>query len=154
MADAKIEIKVGSVSFSGEGDGKWLSEQLDKVIEKLPELANVAPAESEGDRGGGHEKHIRKGKKGNIGTLAAFLKEKNASGNQVKKFLATAVWLHDSTGQDRVTTGEVKTALKNFNQVKLTNAANCLNQNVGKGHSEKDGSSGFFVTEAGRTSLG
>jgi hypothetical protein len=32
MADAKIEIKVGSVSFSGEGDGKWLSEQLDKVI--------------------------------------------------------------------------------------------------------------------------
>jgi hypothetical protein len=53
MANAKIEIKVGAVSFSGEG--RWLSEQLDKVIEKLPELASIAPAETrdEGNGGGG-----------------------------------------------------------------------------------------------------
>ena len=36
MAEAKIEIKVGAVSFSGEGDGQWLSDQLDKVLEKIP----------------------------------------------------------------------------------------------------------------------
>lgn len=151
MADAKIEIKVGAVSFSGEGDGKWLSEQLDKVIEKLPQLANVVPAEPEGGGSGAQQRLARKG---NVGNLAAYLKAKTATGNQVKKFLATATWLHDSTRQDRVTTGEVKKALKDSNQVKLTNAANCLNQNVTKGFCEKDGKNGFFVTENGRTSLG
>jgi hypothetical protein len=92
-------------------------------------------------------------KKGKVGHLSAFLKDKNATSNQVKKFLATAVWLHDSTGKDRITTAEVRAALKNANQGKLTNPAGCLNQNVGKGHAEKDGGS-FFVTEPGRTSLG
>jgi hypothetical protein len=29
MSEAKIEIKVGEASFSGEGTEKWLSEQLD-----------------------------------------------------------------------------------------------------------------------------
>jgi hypothetical protein len=43
--------------------------------------------------------------------------------------------------------------LKNAHQTKLTNPANSLNQNVSKGHAEKDGGS-FFVTDPGRTSLG
>jgi hypothetical protein len=72
----------------------------------------------------------------------------------IKKFLATAVWLHDTTGRDRITTGEVAKALKNASQIRLTNASDALNQNVGKGYAEKDGDSGFFVTEPGRTSLG
>jgi hypothetical protein len=150
MADAKIEIKVGAVSFSGEGDGKWLSDQLDKLIEKLPQLAN-AQAESDPSEG---DEETRKTRKGKVGTLAAFLKEKLATANQVKKFLATAVWLHDSNGQSRISTGDVKKTLRASNQGKLTNPAACLNKNVAKGHCEKDGGNGFFVTEAGRSSLG
>src|SRR5579872_6272469 len=149
MADAKIDIKIGAISFAAEGSEKWLSGELDKVLAKAPELAAITPAEPENGDGGG-TKHAKKGK---LGTLAHFLKEKSATSNQVKKFLATAAYLHDTTGKDRLTTGEVKTALKNANQTKLNNPSDCLNQNVGKGHAEKDGGS-FFVTDPGRTSLG
>lgn len=70
----------------------------------------------------------------------------------MKKFLATAIWLHDTTGNERLETADVVKALSKANQPKL-NAAQCLNNNVGKGHAEKDGDR-FFVTEPGRTSLG
>jgi hypothetical protein len=153
MADAKIDIKIGAVSFAAEGSEKWLSGELDKVLAKAPELAAIAPAEPAGSGGDDGTQHTTHGKKGTVGTLAHFLKGKNATSNQVKKFLATAVWLHDSTGRDRITTAEVRQALKTANQTKLSNPADCLNQNVGKGFAEKDGGS-FFVTEPGRTSLG
>jgi len=54
MADSKLEIKVGSITFSGEGTGDWLSKQLDKVLAKLPELVAVAPQgnEENSDSGG------------------------------------------------------------------------------------------------------
>ena len=71
----------------------------------------------------------------------------------MKKFLATAVWLHDTNQKDRLTTGEVKVALRKANQGKINNPSDALNQNVGKGHAEKDGGS-FFVTEPGRMALG
>jgi hypothetical protein len=153
MADAKIDIKIGAVSFAAEGSEKWLSGELDKVLAKAPELAAIAPAEPAGDGGGGDGTHVKHGKKGKLGTLAQFLKDKSATDNQVKKFLATAVWLHDTTGKDRISTKEVTLALKTAHQTKLTNPANCLNQNVSKGHAEKDGGS-FFVTDPGRTSVG
>jgi hypothetical protein len=151
MADAKIEIKVGAFSFTGEGTEKWLSGELEKLLAKIPELVEVAPAEPVGD---GNQPAGGAKKKGKLGTLPNFLKEKSAVDNQVKKFLATAIYLHDTTGKHRLTTSEVRHALKSANQPKLTNPANCLNQNVSKGHTEKDGTSGFFVTDAGRTSLG
>ncbi len=151
MAEAKIEIKVGAFSFMGEGTEKWLSGELEKLLAKIPELVDVAPSpDNEGGDAGAAAKAKKNGK---LGTLASFLRDKSATDNQVKKFLATAVWLHDTTGQDRVTTSEVKKALQKASQPKLTNPSDALNQNVGKGHAEKDGGS-FFVTEPGRTSLG
>src|SRR6266478_1653420 len=143
MADAKIEIKVGAVSFSGEGEGKWLSEQLDKVIEKLPILASVAPPEPDKDDHATEPPKTHHTKKGNVGTLAAFLASKKATANQRRKFLATSVWLHDSTGKPRISTGDVKKALKTNNQGKLANASASLNSNVAKGFCEKDGKNGF-----------
>jgi hypothetical protein len=152
MADAKIEIKVAGFSFTGEGTEKWLSGELEKLLAKIPELVEVAPAEPAGD--GGDKPAGGTKKKGKLGTLPDFLKEKSAVSNQVKKFLVTAIYLHDTTGRDRLTTSEIRNALRSANQPKLTNPANCLNQNVSKGHTEKDGTNGFFVTDAGRTSLG
>lgn len=149
MADAKIEIKVGAVSFSGEGDGKWLSEQLDKVIEKLPELAKVVPVEPESGGGGGDVAQTHHGKK-NVGTLASFLAAKNAKSNKTRKFLATAVWLHDSTGANRIATADVKKALSQHNQGSVGNASQCLVQNTKQGFTTKDGRQ-FYVTPEGRT---
>jgi hypothetical protein len=48
MAEAKIEIKVGAVSFSGEGESKWLAEQLDKILTCVPQLSKTSlPHEQE-----------------------------------------------------------------------------------------------------------
>jgi hypothetical protein len=148
MAEAKIEIKVGTFSFTGEGTEKWLSGELDKLLTKLPELVEIATPESEDDDAPAPP--IKKN--GKLGTLAHFLRDKSATESQVKKFLATAVWLHDTTKKDRLTTKEVKDALKKANQPKVNNPSDALNQNVTKGHAEKDGGS-FFITDPGRESL-
>ncbi|WP_183577862.1 hypothetical protein HDF18_10525 [Mucilaginibacter sp. X5P1] len=41
MSDSKIQIKVGIVEFSGEGNQDWLAKQLDKILEKIPELLKL-----------------------------------------------------------------------------------------------------------------
>ena len=57
MADAKLQVTAGSVSFAGEGTEDWLSKQLDKVLEKLPELRELQGSDSdtEGDGSGESE---------------------------------------------------------------------------------------------------
>jgi hypothetical protein len=149
MSEAKIEIKVGSVSFSGEGDGKWLSEQLDKILEKLPELAQAAPASTAGTGGSESNNRTLKPK----GTLAIFLRDKNATTNQVRKFLATSIWLHDRDSKARLTTSDVTKALSDSQQTRLGNPADCLNKNVNKGFCEKNGKE-FFATDGGRAEIG
>jgi hypothetical protein len=84
--------------------------------------------------------------------LPSFLRENSADKSQPIKFLATAVWLHDSKSQRRIKTIDVTTALKNANQKKLANSSECLSKNVRKGFIEKDGKE-FYVTEEGRRSL-
>lgn len=154
MTEAKLEIKVGNVSFSGEGQGEWLSKQLDKVLAKLSELADagtVEPDDSNGgavsNAGGTHSPSAKKT------TLAAFLKDKNAASNQSRKFLATAAWLHDNENKTRLTTADVTRALTNSNQTRLANASKELGRNNAKGFIEKDGKSQFYVTDDGRVEL-
>ena len=38
MSEGKIEITIGDISFVGEGEQNWVAEQLDKILEKAPEL--------------------------------------------------------------------------------------------------------------------
>lgn len=150
MPDARIEIKVGAVSFVGEGTESWLSAQLEKVIKHLPELVSVAPATENTDTGG--DQSSSPAKKGSKVTLAAFLSTGDRKKSQARKFLSTAAWLHDS-GKDRLATRDVSEALSKNNQGKLTNPAQCLNDNVGQGYCEKDGGQ-FYVTEEGRKAIG
>ncbi len=157
MAEAKIEIRVGEVSFSGEGTEKWLSEQLDKLIEKIPQLSKVHSQEH--DETGGTGKGTGTGASAAAGhkvteTLAAFLKAKSATTNQVRKFLATAIWLHDHGNTEVVNTSDVIAALSNARQKELTNPAASLNQNASKGFCSKKTRNQFFVTEEGRTNIG
>jgi hypothetical protein len=145
MPESKVEIGVGSVFFRGEGSENWLSGEIEKAMHRIPELAKLSPVGSP-DAG---TSTVPK----NLGTLAAFLKLKNATTNQTKKFLATAKWLHDRDKKDRLTTGDVTKALADNQQSRLGNASDCLNKNVAKGFSEKDGN-GFYVTEEGRAEVG
>jgi hypothetical protein len=151
VSEAKIEIKIGQVAFSGEGEQDWVAKQLDKIIaqaEKLIQLAPPVENEEQGDDG-----HKPMGKDPSIAkkTLASLLQEKNAARNQVKKFLATAVWL-EAKGTTRLQTSDVTKALKDANQSRLGNPADSLNKNVSKGYCEKDGKQ-FFVTDDGKKSL-
>lgn len=147
MAIAKIEIKLGAIDFKGEGEEQWIEGQLDKILQHAPALLKLGNASQDhtnkvGGSGGGGG--------GNLDseiTLAKFLSEKSAGGNQVKRFLATAVWLH-SRGNKKPTTGDVTKALRENHQLRLSNPADCLNKNVSKGHCENDGRQ-FFVTPDG-----
>jgi hypothetical protein len=47
MADARLEIKAGHISFTGEGTEEWLAKQLDKVLGKLPQLAQPSSDDTE-----------------------------------------------------------------------------------------------------------
>jgi hypothetical protein len=147
---AKIQVSVGAVSFSGEGNEDWLEKQFDKLLASAASLASVAPTGSErngvpGSANGG-------GSRTELGTLPSYLQKKNATTNQVKRFLVTASWLHHK-GQTRLATKDVSAALSQANQKRLGNPADCLNQNVAKGHCEKEGGQ-FFVTPEGMDAIG
>lgn len=148
MPNAKIEIRVGGVSFAGEGEEKWLAAQLDKLLMKAAELSSVGGTEL-ADEGGEAQAPNSKTKK--VLGLAQFLSAKNVGSNQNKRFLATAEWFKQK-GQTRITTGDVSKALKDAHQKKLGNPSECLSQNVSKGFCEKDGGK-FFVTDDGSASL-
>jgi len=152
MSDAKIKISIGAISFQAEGEQGWVGDQLEKLYSNAKELATIAPASSTHD-GGGSNSHspIKPDSKIAGKTLATFLKEKNATSKQVLKFLATSVWL-ESKGKSRMTTSDVAQALRDSNQTKLNNAADCSAQNVKKGFCEKEGNQ-FFVTMEGKDSL-
>jgi len=153
MATAKIEFTLGTITFSGEGEETWISDQLDKILHKAPDLIKIA-AEAQPI---GHPAAIASGQVQassddaiSSQTLPNFLRTKNAR-SQVKKFLATAIWLH-AKGSVRLSTTDVTKALRDFNQPHLTNASDCLNSNVSQGHIEKEGRQ-FFVTDEGKQSL-
>lgn len=148
MADAKIEIKVGEVSFVGEGTEAWLAAQLEKVIKHLPDLVKVAPVPPAEPHRGTHQGALKV--PGAKGTLAEFLSA-HGRGSQPRRFLATAVWL-DPDENKRLTTRDVSDALKNARQSKLTNPAQSLNDNVRQGFCEKDGKQ-FYVTDKGRAEI-
>lgn len=151
MGEAKIEMKVGQITFSGEGEQEWVAKQLDKILAQAEKLTNLFPEQNDevshdlGKKPMGKDPAIA-GK-----TLPAFLQDKSATKNQNKKFLATAVWL-EAKGKSRMKTGDVAKALKDAQQSRIGNPADCLNQNVQKGYCEKDGGE-FFVTDDGKRSL-
>ncbi|WP_343522363.1 hypothetical protein [Pedobacter sp.] len=156
MSQSKIEIKVGTVQFVGEGEQEWLGSQLDKLLDRIPELLKIelstAPPIVIQDRQPQSFTDVMDTKNIEVAkavptNLPTFLKEKNATNSQVNKFLLTAYFLQAS-GKTRLTTGEVAAALKGSMQSKLANASENLNQNVGKGFCEKDGNT-FFVTQHG-----
>ena len=146
MADSKIEVTIGAVSFAAEGEQQWVTAQLDKVLEQARSIPTAAaPARSGGPAA------AATGTPAAVGTLASAVTSGGGTANQVRRFLATAVWLHDK-GASRLTTAAVASALKANNQKKLGNPADCLGQLVGKGHAERDGKE-FFVTDDGRAAL-
>jgi hypothetical protein len=148
MSEAKLQVKIGDVEFSGEGDKAWIETQLNKILKAAPAIVATRPA---GQRHVAHVASDDQNQAGAAQPLASFLRDKGAATSQVRKFLATAVWLH-AKGKNRLSTADVTRALKDSNQSRLGNPADCLNKNVAKGHCEKDGKD-FYVTTEGHASM-
>jgi hypothetical protein len=140
MTEAKVEIRVGEIAFSGQGEQEWVARQLDKILGQADKLIQLAPPPGEDNRDGGGRKPMGKDQSIAKQTLPSFLQEKNAGRNQIKKFLATAVWL-EAKGQNRLQTSDITKALKDANQARLGNPADCLNKNVSKATVKKMGNS-------------
>jgi hypothetical protein len=152
MGEAKIEVALGALSFSGEGDQEWLSKQLDKIIEAAPSLARIEPYLA----ASANEASPNPGPTAPEGvftqTIASYIKAKQGDTNQQRRFLATANWLR-RRGNTNLTTAAVTKALQDHHQKRLSNPADCLNKNVNRGYCEKTGD-GFFITTDGLALLG
>lgn len=157
MTDGKIEVNLGNLKFSAEGQQEWLGQQLDKILKAAPELVKIEPAADAVDASKGTSKDTYKQqapekKKGSSETLATYIKAKAGEDNQTRRFLATADWLRQKG--EKLNTRAVTKALKDHHQRKLTNPAHCLNANVTKGFCEKGSDGTFFITPEGLKSLG
>jgi len=181
MAESKIDFSFDNLHFSCEGDKDWVEAQLNQVLNRIPGLnklekvvkfekvkpsldrlvaedaleveAPVAAVKEKGKRGRKpkevDETVVVEEPSGD--PLYEFLKEKNADKNQVRKFLATAVYMH-SQGEEKFSTPMVSKALKAANIEKLLNASDCLNKNEKKEFCIKDEKE-FILTEAGIRSI-
>jgi hypothetical protein len=145
----KIEIRIGNLSFSAEGDQDWLGEQLSKVMQAASPV--IAKDESSGQPETGRAAPAALSTS-SVGSLAAYLKATGGESKQVQRFLATAGWLF-RRGVTNLTTAAVAAGLAENHQKRLSNPADCLNQNVSKGYCEKQ-RDGFFITPEGWSALG
>jgi hypothetical protein len=149
MSQSKLQIAVGNVSFSGEGEQSWLAEQLEKVLRTAQHIGGTQRATADGDQQSTTEsgETVASGGSSFTTTLAKYIVEKRGTDNQVDRFLITADWLR-LRGVKQLTTAAVSAALRNNHQKRLANAADCLNKNVSKGFCEKV-NGGFFITPDG-----
>ncbi|HEY5510505.1 MAG TPA: hypothetical protein VIK10_05680 [Prolixibacteraceae bacterium] len=84
--------------------------------------------------------------------LYQFLLERKAEKNQIRKFLATGVFLTRSNDSAKLSTSMISNALKSAGIEKLLNASDCLNKNEARGYCLKEGKE-FVVTENGFLSV-
>lgn len=145
----KLDVRIGKVKFKGEGDQDWLAEQLEKVVKAAPDMPD-APADDVDDDSDEADRNHR----GSVfsTSLAAYVRNKGADGNQTLRFLVTANWLR-KRGISILTASAVAKALSDNHQSRLANPADCLNKNVSKGFCEKN-KDGFFITPEGLKELG
>ncbi|MDT0553108.1 hypothetical protein [Urechidicola vernalis] len=161
MANGRLEFKIGNLEFVGEGEQDWVTDQLDKMLERLPDLVNQSkktvqktdvikttaePVEQS------HPTDLFSTPKPTTKraipeNLSTFLRSKDCIDKQRRKFLGTAVWLQ-LNGKQRIKTKEVTDALRAARQVKITNPSHQLNQNISQGFCQKEGN-GFYVTPQG-----
>ena len=143
----KIKLTLGNFSIAGEGDQDWLDRQIEAFLDTVKQkpisnLVDDTPADpsANGKTSGATE------------SLASYLRSKGADSIQVQRLLATAGWL-TLRGNKALTTANVSKALRENQQKRLGNSADCLNQNVAKGFCEKT-PTGFFITPEGWAQLG
>ena len=180
MAESKIDFSFENLHFSIEGNQDWVELQLNQMLNRMADLSNsglfaksekiklptvsdvtkdILPPTGTVNVNKESQKRSRNQKltavpqteELNSNLLFEFLKEKNADKNQVRKFLATSVYLH-SQGVEKFTAPLISKSLKTAQIEKLLNASDCLNKNEKKRFCIKEDKE-FILTEAGIRSI-
>lgn len=161
MADSKIELSYDNLHFLCEGEKEWVEIQLNQILNRIPGLSKqvngMVKDEAEITSVSEPVKKTR-GRKPKAAAeltneetstdpLMDFLREKKADKNQVRKFLAVAVYLH-AHGMEKFSTPLISKSLKNAGIEKLINASDCLNKNEKKGFCIKEDKE-FILTDLG-----
>ena len=161
MADSKIELSYDNLHFLCEGEKDWVENQLNEVLSRIPGLSKPVPAaKTEEAEVISISEPVRKPRgrrpkasaessmqETSTDPLMDFLREKRADKNQVRKFLAVAVYLH-AHGMEKFSTPLISKTLKNAGIDKLINASDCLNKNEKKGFCIKEEKE-FVLTDLG-----
>ena len=148
VTHGKIELNIGDVSFTGEGNQDWLDSQITKVIEAIGSGQIGGPS-----RGGSPSTDVPETEPLTTVSLATYLKDTGGDSSQAQRFLATAGWLK-TRGEKKLTTSLISRAIRDNQQSRLSNPSDCLNRNVSKGHCEKNPDGSFYVTPEGLKQLG
>jgi hypothetical protein len=161
MANGRLEFKIGKIEFVGEGEQDWVTEQLEKMLERIPALtkqnnainsnvksiiseSSLDPEQITANYTPSQQTNSPKAIPENLST---FLRKKDCVDKQRRKFLGAAVWLQ-LNGKTIIKTKEVTDELKIARQIKITNPSHQLNQNINQGFCQKEGN-GFYVTPEG-----
>jgi len=140
MEHSKMEIKIGEISFHGEGEEKWLTEQLDKILRKADELINLGRKTAPQ-----HIIHEAPHADPAPHTTVILPKALANISKAVDRFLATALWLQKN-GKTELTIKDVTKALSDAKQSPLSNPSQSLIYNIRNGHCAKKGNK-FYVVE-------
>jgi len=136
MSESKVDFSFENLHFSCEGDKDWVEMQLNQILSRIPglnkpelsvpsEIVKSASGKDIASRKLSGTEKIEVLKQRHrlkpVNTLTTpehsndplmeFLKEKDAEKNQVRKFLATSVFLH-SKGVEKFSTPMVSKLLK------------------------------------------
>ena len=133
MPDARLEVTIGEIKFLGEGSENWLSAEFEKFLSQLPKISERTFERPAKDDGSVTEANLTAKSKSSV-TLPTFLQDTGATTNQIRKFVATAIWLQDRNNNAEIKTSDVAKALRDSRQNRLVNPADALNQNVAKGY--------------------
>lgn len=111
MSNSKIQVKVGIVEFSGEGNQEWLAAQLDKILEKVPELLKIEVGTSNiGSDSGQKPNTQQSANKSNLSVLNIAGKLSSKSGGDL--VIAAAAYLHFVEGKATFTRDDISLNMK------------------------------------------
>lgn len=108
MSESKIQVKVGIVEFSGEGDPEWLASQLDKILEKIPELLKIEVSSTARSNGSGANNGTGSISGLSVTNIAGKLNSKSGA----DLIIAAAAYLHFIEKKEAFSRDEISQTMK------------------------------------------
>ena len=113
MNESKIQVKVGIVEFAGEGEQDWLAKQLDKILEKVPELLKIEVSNSfKPASGSTGSNHLDNGTSTISGLSVLNIAGKISSKSGSDLAIAAAAYLHFIENKPSFTRDDISSTMK------------------------------------------